>query len=211
MANGVHSGILASILLLGVAELSVQAALLGIYQFEQTSAVAAGANANVQWGNFTRTIVTASPDITRFASADWSTGTANDPTRYVSFTVQAQPGYQLSLTDITFNTYLPGSKPDQASVSVFVGGSSVATLPTFTPSASLVTFNFADIGPTSQQVQFRFYGWNAQNKNSVLAFDNVSVNGSVVPEPVNVALGTFGALLGFAGIGRRLYRDRKTT
>jgi len=193
---------------------TVQAALLGTYDFEGTSAVAAGANSGVNWGNFQRTTVTEFTSSYFFASADWSTTATYDPNRYVSFTLQSKPGNYLSLTDITFYGSITDSGPQVYNAAVIVGGFSETSINFIPSGGSKRTFDFTDISPTSQQIEFRFYGWSAADAGGALGFDNVVINGAVtaVPEPVNIALAGFGLVTACVGIGRRFSRrcDRTT-
>ena len=54
-------------------------------------------------------------------------------------------------------------------------------------------------------ITFRIYAWNTANaqQSIPLYFDNFILSGvNVVPEPVNVALGIFGVLLGGLALAR---------
>jgi hypothetical protein len=62
-------------------------------------------------------------------------------------------------------------------------------------------------------VEFRFFVWDSASDTDPARhgyFDNVVLNGTVVPvpEPVNVALAVFGVCLTGIGLGRRLLRSR---
>jgi hypothetical protein len=189
-----------------------QAAVLGIYEFTGTSSGDNQLNAvttqpaNATFSTFTRVNVTWVSTADIFKSRAWSTASSQDTAEYVRFTVVANAGYALDLTALSFSFVRSGNGPANGLVSIFVDG---ATTPvgslSFSPTASSQTLSwssgtgFPTISSVSS-VELRFYAWGAVDANGNLSFDNVSLDGQVVPEPTNVALSIFGiAVLTIAG------------
>ncbi len=207
---------------------NARAAVLGAYDFTGTgntgdnSAPTAG---NVTFGSFTRAGVNAASVDNQFGSSGWTTGGTLNINEYVQFVVTPAAGFSLNVEQLSFQVQrldslggLLGAAPTSGQVSIFKNsdlGTAMATQ-TFTPSTTLssVTFDFGDFNSgVDQGITVRFYGWNAAGgifglNFGQLNFDSVAFSATVVPEPVNVALGMFGAVIGFVSLGGWL-RERK--
>ena len=134
---------------------------------------------------------------------------------YFSFTVTPDAGQRLNLSgtaalgfdysrDSTMTTELNWavrSSVDNYATDIATGSTSGANALN-TASVNLSTaFDFQD-----GVVEFRFLVWTTSSTGNGF-FDNVVLNGTVVPvpEPVNVALAAFGLCLAGVGVGRRFY------
>ena len=93
------------------------------------------------------------------------------------------------------------------------GGSGTQTLSitqNSTWNSATVTFNnLTLVGGSTFSVTDTMSGY-ATNGISIVAFDNITLNVNVVPEPVNVALGIFGGLLGGLGLVRHHATKRRS-
>jgi hypothetical protein len=124
-----------------------------------------------------------------FSANDWSTGgtTAN---RYIEFSLTADPGFELNITGITFDERRSGTGPREFTVisstdpsfvpnSVY-GGSLDQAIPDDTEWRTQ-TFTETDNGATIYI--FRIFGKQAEGSSGTWRFDNVSINGTVTPNP----------------------------
>ena len=195
---------------------TTQAALItGTYTFtgnDPAGDAAVPSQANMTYGAFSRTVVTAVSLANVFASTDWSQNTSIDTAQYVQFTLTPNTGFSLSLQSITFDNVKTTGGPTSAQVQIFLGATLISKgSQAFTPGTTTanVNFDFTDfVTANHEAVTVRFYAWNdSGNNNPSLSFDNVVINGSVnpVPEPVNVALVVFGLCVAVGGVGRRVY------
>jgi hypothetical protein len=210
---------------------NARAAVLGTYDFAGTGTTgdnAAPTAANVTFGSFTRVGVNSASVSDQFGSSGWTTGGTRNVNEYVQFVVTPGAGFSLNVEQLSFQVQgvdslggFLGAAPTSGQVSIFRNsnlGTAVETQ-TFTPSATLssVTFNFTDFNSgVGDGVTVRFYGWNAQAgifglNLGQLNFDSVAFSATVVPEPVNVALGVFGTIIGFASLGGWLRKRKAAT
>ncbi len=207
---------------------NARAAVLGTYDFDGTGNTgdnSAPTAANVTFGSFSRAGVNAPGVNDQFGSSGWTIGGTRDVNEYVQFVVTPAAGFSLNVEQMSFQVQrldsvggLLGAAPTSGQVSIFKNSDLVNAMATqtFTPSTTLssVAFNFTDFNSgVGQGVTVRFYGWNATAgifglNFGQLNFDSLAFSATVVPEPVNVALGVFGAVIGFASLGGWL-RKRK--
>lgn len=198
-----------------------RAAVLVQYDFTGNSDVASTVHANITAGNFL-----VGPGITASFSANGNpgpsrsvnaatTGTVQDDNDGFGFTLTADSGFLLNLNTftLTFDALnvdsSTGNQTANWAVRTSVLGFSVNVgTGTFDENGTAVamTFTGAEYDGLSS-VEVRLYMWDPNGSQEML-FDNVTLNGSVVPEPVNVALGVFGlCAVGFTA-GRRYLRKR---
>ena len=178
--------------------------------------VEAGVNASAIADTSTNTVIstatgnyTFSPPVLKLApttaQASQSAALANGT--FVSFSVTAVAGQFLDLTSLTFNVARggeAGSTRGYAITSdvlgfdqVLAGGSPTGVQPTM----DFVTVPLAaDDYQNLPAITFRIYVYTGGSGNSV-DFDNITLNGSVVPEPSKSALLVLAAL--FTGLRRR--------
>lgn len=170
-----------------------------------------GQPANATMSDFTRNGgLTGSGASGVFGSKGWANGGSPDPTIFTAFTITADPGFFLSLSQLTFDSLKNGAQAVNAEVDLFLNGSSTAYAsfawtPQNAPMTSYV-FNFTPITSADNvtTATFKFFAWNANSTNEV-QFDNVSVYGGIdVPEAAG--LGPAILVIGCAVLGQRLYR-----
>lgn len=155
------------------------------------------------------------------------TGSGGGPgalNRYVGFTITPPAGsrYGISFTSISFWAQINVSagvngQEGIVQIQIWQGGTmlSADTVKNIHKStASVITYNpSGQIRTTSSSpLEIRIYAASTNGNQIKINFDDVTVSGdiSVVPEPVNIALGIFG--LTFAGIGlSRKFLKKKST
>jgi hypothetical protein len=126
-----------------------------------------------------------------FGSTNWSTSASLDPTIFTAFTITANAGFVLDLTQLTFQSLKTGVGPANAEVDLFLNGSATAYA-TFdwTPvNATLTsyTFSFTPLTPADNvtTATFKFFAWNATDNTNGVLFANVATYGTIdlaVPE-----------------------------
>ncbi len=193
----------------------ISSAALAQYDFTGSDTAAPSpAAANVTWGNFTRNGgLSAIANANTFNSGGWAKPAS--ASQYVSFIIQANSGFGLTLTDMSFIGNSGSTGPNTFTVQILVNGTAVQTSGSFNTGAASQSFNFTDINSTQQSVEFRFFGDSASsvNANDTMFFDQVVINGSVsaVPEPAHYALAIFGLIFTAGSIGHsrflRLFRQ----
>ena len=118
-----------------------------------------------------------------FNNRSWPiNGGAADPNFYVGFTITANAGYTLDLTDISFRTQRSNTGPTTGEVRVSTDN--FATFQTFTYSPPTIinssAWDFTDItSADAGTVAFRFYGYGGTNVAGTLRFDDVALQGTV--------------------------------
>ena len=146
---------------------------------------------NATFSDFTRNgglIGTGNSDV--FGSKNWPTAGTLDPTVFTAFTITADPGFVLTLSQLTFDSLKNGATaPLLAEVDLFLNGSATAyaSFP-WTPQNSPMTsytFNFPAVMAADNvtTATFKFFAWNATDATNEVQFANVAIYGSIdVPE-----------------------------
>lgn len=144
--------------------------------------------ANAIFSSFTRTGVAFNTAGGAFNNRSWPiNGGSADPNFYVGFTITANTGYTLDLTDISFRTQRSNTGP--ATGEVRVSTDNFATFQSFTYSPPTAinssAWDFSDItSAAAGTVAFRFYGYGGGNVAGTLRFDDVALQGAVNPVTV---------------------------
>jgi autotransporter-associated beta strand protein len=176
---------------------SASAAVLGTYTFPDNGVVGDSAAqegitqpSNATFSAFNRTGVTFSSNTsTAFNSTSWSL--SDDTSKYVSFSVTADPGYQLDLTGINFSTQRSNTGPQTGYVEYSTDNFATFTKsPTYAPPTSLAPapiWDFTDFSTgAGGTVTFRFFGFGGTNTAGTLRFDSVALSGSVSQSVITV-------------------------
>jgi hypothetical protein len=210
MMNKIKSAFGLGLIALGVSFASQAALLTGTYTFpgaDPGGDAAVPTQANVTYGAFSRAGgVTFNSVSDVFSSLGWE-NTAYDPARYVQFVLTPATGYSLDLASFTFTNERGPNGPANGRVTMSWADNSINY--DYSPSkntAQTLTWDFNDFNAgVNTAVKIQFFGWGAKGNTGndvTLDFDNVAFNGSVVPEPVNVALGVFAGIFALAGLVR---------
>jgi hypothetical protein len=150
-----------------------------------------GQPSNATLSDYTRNgglIGTGNTDV--FGSRNWPTSATLDPTVFTAFTITANPGFLLSLDQLTFDSLKNGATaPMLAEVDLFLNGSTTAYASfAWTPQNAPMThytFNFTPVtfADNVTTATFKFFAWNATDSTNEVQFDNVAIYGAVdVPE-----------------------------
>lgn len=133
--------------------------------------------------------------------------------RYLSFTVTANPGYALNLDEFRFDVarvYTTGGFTVNYEVRSSVDGFTAAFLSGTVTTASGVWGNvYTTLGPAFVNlgsVEFRLYLWDSNNSvNNYILLDNITVVGTtvVIPEPPTLAAALLLGGLGLLRVVRR--------
>ena len=188
-----------------------QGALVATYTFDSPSDTPPSVN-GVTFGPFaTGPGVTQTAVAGEFAGTGWAKG-ARDNDDYFQFLITpSSANGAFTLSEIIWDATVGSAGPLSLQVELSYGTdiittlqSSIYTLTQGTTSAdlSLDPTDFSTLDP----INVKFFAWDAANAsaNNVLSFDNVRIDGlAPVPEPVGVALGVFGVVVGFVSIRRR--------
>lgn len=166
---------------------------------------------NAVFSTFTRNTVQWTTAANVFNSDNWGTGASIDTTRYVTFTITPNAGFQVQLNALTFDVQATGNGPTQGQIRMSNDGFATFSSFGYTPTGGTtnVIWNFpafTSIAPVS----FRMYGYGATNANGAMRFDNVFATGgtSPVPEPLGIMGVTFGGLAAAGWVRRR--RNQKS-
>ncbi len=202
----------------------VQAQFTDTYTFP-TGLADAPSLANVTFTPVSATNVSTTYSTTNqnFTTNQWVTGSSSaDTSEYLSFGLQANAGFNLSLTQLTFKESRSATGPASMSIALWVDGvlretsftfATTNTSSTTTASMSLRTFDFADLTSitATSLVQFRVYAWGGTGSTGTLRLDDLSISGNVsaVPEPSAYAAFAGAAVL-LGVIAQRRYTKRRT-
>ncbi|MCS6813316.1 MAG: DUF4347 domain-containing protein [Cyanobacteria bacterium] len=105
---------------------------------------------------------------------------AND---YFEFTIQANPGFVLTLDDLQFQELRSATGPTNFSVRSSLDGYTTDLLTTTTATvltSRTVTLGGASFTNVTTPITFRFYAWGASAAIGTWRIDNVQINGSIV-------------------------------
>ena len=165
---------------------------------------------------FGGTSSTPSPRSLQFSAAEGGTGTTS---RYLTFTITPDAGYEIDLTSLTLQyqqvstvaSAPTGHSPTTLFIQSSVTGFGDTATDLFTDSTLLGTFESGTLTLSSNSlfqnltsaVTFRIYAYGSRGNTSSqgLRFDNITLNGDMVavPEPsaAGLLLGGLGMLLGY--------------
>jgi hypothetical protein len=149
-----------------------------------------------------------------FGSSNWSTSATLDPTTFNAFTITANPGFVLSLSQLQFDSLKNGATaPMLAEVDLFLNGSTTAYASfDWTPQNSPLThyvFNFPTVNFSDNvtTATFQFFGWNATSSTNQILFDNVALYGGIdVPEAAGLGPA---ALVLLSAVSLHQFRSRR--
>jgi hypothetical protein len=132
---------------------------------------------------------------------------------YFQFTIAPDSGMVLNLTDLTFNAARGGgSTPRGWAMTTSVGGLTtvIASSDIGTQRPDWTPYTVDLSGPAFQDLSgpltIRFYAYSPAS-GSTIEFDDITLNGAVVPEPHGAALLLIG-MVGFLFLRRTRRRDR---
>ncbi|WP_442485460.1 hypothetical protein [Aeoliella sp. SH292] len=131
----------------------------------------------------TRTNLSFSTSPGTFNSGGWNLASEVDTTEYVEFTLTPETGYELNLTQISFDSQRSNTGPVFGEVRYSVDGYASGLTYTTTPLTEALGNNiwdFPDVYNATTPVTFRFYGYGATGSLGTLKFDNVAVTGEVL-------------------------------
>lgn len=123
-----------------------------------------------------------------FSSENWAIGPGIDTTVYAAFTITADAGYVLELSQLTFDSIRKSSGPTIAEVALFLNGSSTPyAVFDYTPDGTMNPYTFAFTPLTAADnittATFQFYGGGATSSTGTMAYDNVATHGVITPVP----------------------------
>lgn len=174
-----------------------------------------------------RTGLNASAAANTFNSSQWNnTNTFNASNKYLSFVVQPDAGFEMTLTSLQYAIAGSNTAPGTGRWGYSVGGGSFVSGSNFTlfnvANPALATWTFDSAIVTTESVEFRFWGYGAVAVNGGTAAsggmirignnsggNDLVLNGSVaaVPEPATYLFIGIGAI-GLGVIYRRSTRLR---
>lgn len=204
------------------------AAVVGTYNFENSSNSASSVDPNLTFGGFTFTNASGSNSSTTFAPGNggglaynvntWGTNNALVPNtnNYLSFTVNANPGYVMNLDSIGLDQQANNNGPrnwqirsDRDNYASAIGGElSTSTNNWASNSRTLGGANFTGL---TNAVTFRIYAYNSVNNgnNGSWSVDNVTLNGSSAPVPEPLTIIGWGTALVAGGTLKRKFSSKK--
>jgi hypothetical protein len=142
-----------------------------------------------------------------------SPNTAFSNGTFASFTLAAAAGYMMSVTSLTLDAWSPGSIERNFfvfySTDGFVDNSTELIAPTSTTITGISVLGNVNLTDVTVPIEFRIYGYAPNDRftaNRAMNFDNIIVNGTVMPIPEPAGL----TLLGL-GSALLLTRRRRST
>ena len=180
-----------------------RADVIALYTFEGPSLTNSAGAPNVSVSDF-QYVGSGSTNFFSGNGSAWGFSSTSWPTNAViggvyAFSLTLDLGYSLSLSNVTFDNYRSATGPTDCGVQFSTnGGSSWTTIESFnlpagstwyTRQADVITFSGA-----TGTVDFRIYATNASLAAGTFRIDNVTVNGSTIPEPTTSFLVGLGLL-----------------
>ncbi|WP_167599113.1 PEP-CTERM sorting domain-containing protein [Chlorobaculum sp. 24CR] len=157
-----------------------------------------------------------------YSAHHWTSATSIDSSDYISFTFDANTGYEIDLASFDFNAEIDKNGPKSLVIEYSVGGNTFQSVGSVIPTSTTATdysiaLNSSEFQNLTDPVEFRIYGYNAGNPGGKLSINDYSFTGSVseagstgaVPEPQSLALIGVGSLL-MTGYLRRVRRVADT-
>jgi hypothetical protein len=192
---------------------SASAAILAGYNFQNTfapSVTASGVTAGgvVVGAGLSASYAGSAGDrdlrLTGFSTAGTLDPADND---FIAFTLTAATGLALDVDTISILARERANGPETLQLRSNLDGFSTS-LGEVTPPSTFGTRSFTLDGAFDAvtSVEFRLYGYDADNVNGRLRLDDLTVNGTVVPEPHEYVAAAGVALLGFAAWRRKAKR-----
>jgi hypothetical protein len=180
-----------------------------------------GAGPTDGFNELTRVGVNQTTATNAFTSSNWNlTDTFDQNNKYITFTLQADPGFQVNLASLDYVVSASNTAPNNGRWGFSTDGGTTFTLQTpftITGTNALATWDFTDVNGITNPIEFRFWAWGATSvtggasssagtvRIGNIAGDDLVVNGEVVPEPSTIGLAALG-LLALGGFARRRMR-----
>jgi hypothetical protein len=148
-------------------------------------------------------------------TAQSGTGKSVNTANFVLSLVVATAVQSITSITITYNYWATTGTGAAIDTWVLTGGGGGTKTASITQNSAwntaTVTFSgLTLVGGNAFTLTDTMSGYANGNSSSIVAFDNISLNANVVPEPVNVALGIFGGLLGGLGLVRHHATKRRS-
>jgi hypothetical protein len=188
----VNSVLLVSVLI-AIGLSTAHASLIYLYDFPSGSGLAADQTNSQPTGStfsdFVRNNVDAAPNPgDTFGSKNWSQSASLDPSVYESFSIAADVGFHLNLSNFTFQLNRSATGPANMEVALFLNGAAAAYATyDFAPTTTLTAyaFNFTPLTDADNvtSATIKFFGWNAGGVGGQLYLDNVATYGDVSAAP----------------------------
>ena len=154
----------------------------------------------------------------------WPTG-AVDPGDYYTFTITPKAGIRMNIDNITLDERSSSTGPrnmvirsnnNDINYNTNIGGPftlSPVQNGTNPPNNGFSTYTTGTLGSSftnlTQAVTFRIYGYNAGGTGGTMRLDNVTVNGTAVPEPLTM-IGWGSAMVLGASLKRKFNSNKKS-
>ncbi len=168
-----------------------QGALIVEFNFNDQNAVADTVHTNVTSSNFNNaagatnvTFAASNASARGFGEANVTDATTNFD--YWEFTVTANSGYALNLSNITFDDFRDIKGPENFQVEV--NGTLLGELTSLTTVSNRNVNLAAFTGLSAATIRLIGYNDSSSGSNSDWILDNVQLNGAVVPEPSGLLL-----------------------
>ena len=158
---------------------------------------------------------TGDPGVALQFTAQSGTGKSVNTANFVLSLVVATAVQSITSITITYNYWATTGTGAAIDTWVLTGGGGGTKTASITQNSAwntaTVTFSgLTLVGGNAFTLTDTMSGYANGNSSSIVAFDNISLNANVVPEPVNVALGIFGGLLGGLGLVRHHATKRRS-
>jgi len=140
----------------------------------------------------------------RYNANRWNT-TSFDNTAYFTWTIEANSGWEIDLSSLSYTGQASSSGPQQFELRSSVDGFTTS-LGTISASGSTVTLASTSFQNLTTPTEFRLYAWGATVWNGTFSINSFDFKGSVsaIPEP-----STYAAILGAVALGGLYYSRRR--
>ena len=152
--------------------------------------------------------LTASSGTDRFNSKNWSTAATLEATDYVTFTLDANDGYEINFDSFVYTGQKSDSGPTAFALRSSLDGFT-ANIGSPTAAGTTIVLTASQFQNLTTPVEFRLYGYGAGGGTGTFSINDYSFDGTVeaVPEPNTLALFGVGSLLMLAS----RHRTRKSS
>ncbi|TLU84796.1 MAG: hypothetical protein FDX21_05655 [Chlorobium sp.] len=126
--------------------------------------------------------ITSNAGADRYSAKGWTLAAIPDGTDYFTFTLSANPGYELNFSSFVYTGQSSASGPNsfafRSSVDAFTAdiGSPVAT-------GSIINLSAAEYQHLTDPVEFRLYGYSATGAAGTFSVNDYTFNGNTAPTP----------------------------